>query len=264
MNRFLLIGAIGTVLAATPAAAVVVTSYTVNQGIAFNQLTGSHQPRVQAFTPFGVDALGRVTILLPKLNLLTRQTITRITIELVTNLANDPRGINRVTNGTGATKNYTIVSNATTSLSGTLGSTAGGGITRFGTTNSVTTRISQAGGLATDITYASANASNSFFRAAAPGINLNGLQVLAGGAASILTYLTPTGHNDTTLSSGSGAFQRQLKAMVNTTVRVHYESRAWVPNTDPPVPEPGIWMTMILGFGVIGAAMRRRRTVVAA
>ena len=52
------------------------------------------------------------------------------------------------------------------------------------------------------------------------------------------------------------AYDLFLRQQVTATVTYHYEEQVVAA-----IPEPATWMMMLFGFGVVGAAMRRRKTV---
>ncbi|MBK6298156.1 MAG: PEP-CTERM sorting domain-containing protein [Sphingomonadales bacterium] len=66
------------------------------------------------------------------------------------------------------------------------------------------------------------------------------------------TSFIPEAGGSRTCSQGATCFTGVANASASTfSVNVH-------PGTTGPIPEPATWGMMILGFGVIGAAMRRR------
>ena len=249
MNMLARIAATGFVAAfAMPASALTTTTYTValTPPITFGALVGTQVPTTIAYVP----VTGR-TIIIPKLALATRQTITKVTIELLTTLTSDPTNNNRIVNGTGAVKNYTIVNSSATTLSGPL--PTGSALSLIGNNTVSTTATGIVGRATALLSWSSPQVTSTQIYSTG---NLNPFDAF-GASTSFLLNLGATGSNTTT-QNGSGNFDRYIKSLITTTVRVSYESREWIPG-DPPVPEPATWMTMIAGFGIVGAAMRRRR-----
>jgi hypothetical protein len=266
VKHLAVVAAAAAFVAAVPAAAVVTTTVigTSQIGISTGALPNSNLTATYS--------AGQVNVLVPRLSLATRQTITRVFIELLI----DSTTTGTLTNGTGdqSPRTYRLANSFTGSLVGALpgGSTLNFAPTFQNETNSVvasggqTVAVNFASGApqlvasqlitGTNLSLFNANPNlttpfDEFFRLT---FNITGTNV-----ASRPRYPT-TG----VIPSGNiGQFNRTLQSFVNATVRVHYESREWIPG-DPPVPEPATWMMMITGFGLIGAMMRRQRKVDAA
>ena len=93
-----------------------------------------------------------------------------------------------------------------------------------------------------------------------PGANLS-VDVTTNLGIDNFLYSLGSGNNFLTITTGAGEFIQS----VALTSGVGFEDLAtirasFVPATDNGVPEPATWAMMLLGFGAIGVAMRRRRS----
>ncbi|WP_310496628.1 PEPxxWA-CTERM sorting domain-containing protein [Sandarakinorhabdus sp.] len=256
--------AIAAVVIASPAAAVttVVTSATsaatVNTGaLANSNLTAAY-------------TAANAIVLVPRLALATRQTITSVKIELL--ISTTTTGT--LTNGTGdqSVRTYRLAN----SFAGTLvGKLPTGTVQTFNPSFTSETNNVQAAGrqtanvnftsgapqLVSTITLTGGNLNffnrNAFLADPFDDVFKMTLNMTGNSVAS-----RPRDANGVVPSGNIGAFNRVLTTIINSSVRVTYVSREWIPG-DAPVPEPASWAMMIAGFGLIGASMRRRRSALA-
>jgi len=149
----------------------------------------------------------------------------------------------------------------------TLGATSGGTSSVVITDNvnipnqlQFDTRVAAAGSVTSWFDFQQSYASFAVFSVTAatfPSSNVTLIEVLSGAAVQL--FFTPNaGTNTLTLQTGN--------LLANTTYRFQYAANMGSAGSlsgngtfYPAVPEPATWGMMLLGFGGIGFAMRRRR-----
>ena len=261
MNMLARIAATGLVAAiAVPASAVttVVTSAVSTASVNTGTLANSNLTAIYS--------AGSSVVLVPRLSLATRQTITKVTIELL--IGTTTTG--KLTNGTGdrSPRTYRLANSFSGTLSGAL--PTGTNLVVNPAFTSETNSVQASGGQTVAVNFGSGPAQVVSTTVLTAG-NLNLFNanpyiaapfdevfrmVLAVNGTSVASR--PRDSSGVVPSGNIGSFNRVLTTFINTSTRVTYESRDWIPG-DPPVPEPATWMTMIAGFGLVGAMMRRRR-----
>lgn len=112
------------------------------------------------------------------------------------------------------------------------------------------------GGDFTDVAWSALDPTKSFF--SADGEMLNFAATLFG------TQIISLHFGDAGSGIGNHTILYQFDFGTTGANSVDLNQRGWsnavlIPGGTPPIPEPGTWAMMLIGFGAIGFAMRRRR-----
>ena len=171
----------------------------------------------------------------------------------------------KLTLGLAAAASLSMASTANAAI--TLGATSGGNSSVVITDNinipnqlQFDTRVSSAGAVTSWFDFQQSYASFAVFSVTAatfPASNVTLIELLSGAAVQL--FATPNaGTNTLTLQTGN--------LLAGTTYRFQYSANMGSAGSlsgngtfYPAVPEPATWAMMLLGFGGIGFAMRRRR-----
>jgi hypothetical protein len=199
--------------------------------------------------------------------LATAPTTALVSTTVTTEALNDANGVASYIEGLTATQTFG-------NITGTTTITGNGGL-----------NVIHVGNLQNPILNLSGNASDFFVFDVSGVFNTNQVMSLIGGVTAnhVIFDFTGTSGNvfqtsggdlleGTYLATHGGNFQFSnldlTGALINTGGNVQFVSGTSIPTfasfSGPPVPEPSTWALMIAGFGLAGAALRRRRAIATA